>query len=157
MDSSTWVFFCSFFGFEGKEIALSFRVFGNVETLELLLILSTGSLPWVHLCSRDPLQNQGNFFLFFFLIDFILKHKYLDFQISFWIFGYPLSYLVINLVCRSLLWCHYQSLIKLHISKIFTWTKCICKFIRISNNILYLKITKKSLYIQMFRKKCWRS
>ncbi|XP_050247111.1 uncharacterized protein LOC126694706 isoform X1 [Quercus robur] len=43
MDSSTWVFFCSFFGFESKEIALSFRAFGNVETLELLLILSTRS------------------------------------------------------------------------------------------------------------------
>ena len=39
---STWVFFfCSFFGFESKEIVLSFCVFGNVETLELLLILST--------------------------------------------------------------------------------------------------------------------
>ncbi|XP_050247120.1 uncharacterized protein LOC126694707 isoform X2 [Quercus robur] len=35
--------FVLFFGFESKEIALSFCVFGNVETLELLLILSTRS------------------------------------------------------------------------------------------------------------------
>ena len=83
--SSFWVFFV-FWVLKAKEILWLFvfsgSVFGNVEGPWNSCWFLLSGPPWVHRCSKDPLQNQGTFFVFIFFMTYIL-FRFLDTLLDF--------------------------------------------------------------------------
>ena len=110
-NSSSWGFFfllfLFFFWFWKQINCFEIMCFWKFwETLELLLILSTRSTLSALVFQRTASKSR-----FFFLDRFFFGSIIFGFfWYSFEFFGYPLSYLVINLVCRCLLqYTHYSS------------------------------------------------